>query len=281
MKRRIFLKTMGGAAGAALTGCSTSGVGHSNSEFQKKALKSLRSKNRTARRKTNTYGLGDAVPKKTGTPFDLHIRMPGWFPDAADFPDENLSYKRLFAEEVVARKQGSRKYQSFPVHLKDPNEASKNWVLGAKLKQVDDIQDAAGKKLTEFVRAIAVRVRQYNASLYRLRRLHFYWDHKQDAEDIPTANPWETHPPDITDPDEFPKIVSEAEADWLKVTNELNHFLETTGKGAFKFTLLAADMVSVNGYIMSMRIVVQKDIREAGGSSSHVSISSPFSSSTK
>ena len=90
-----------------------------------------------------------------------------------------------------------------------------------------------------------------------------------------------------------------AETDWVRVTNQLNKLLETasTEGNNFGIELLAADMIAANGYIFSMRVVVKKRRAtaaaaadpaavawwrpEVGGSSSHVSISSTFSSSSQ
>ena len=87
-----------------------------------------------------------------------------------------------------------------------------------------------------------------------------------------------------------------AEADWTKVSNQVNDLLETasSGSSSFGIELLAADMVAANGYIVSMRVVANEPSEnggpaspgiaapEVGGSSSsHVSISSAFSSSSQ
>ncbi len=129
--------------------------------------------------------------------------------------------------------------------------------------------------------------RQYNASLYRLRRLHFCHKYQHRPHDWPSPNPWAAKPgdnPDPFSPPGFNQRIKEAQDNWNTITDNLSTYLETTGDGAFGFTLLAADMVAVNDYVMSMRIVVERThkggihAKELGGSSSHVSLSSPFSS---
>jgi hypothetical protein len=72
------------------------------------------------------------------------------------------------------------------------------------------------------------------------------------------------------------------------VTNALDEFIDEihTNYGSLKIS--AADMIEVNGYIVSMRVIADNSNQDGsgtyrttqiGGSSSHVSISSAFSSS--
>jgi hypothetical protein len=83
-------------------------------------------------------------------------------------------------------------------------------------------------------------------------------------------------------------MVEDAEADWIKVCDKVNDLLETASKdgNTFGVKLLAADMIAANGYIVSMRVMVDGGQSVGGaappevdGSSSHVSVSSAFSSS--
>ena len=81
--------------------------------------------------------------------------------------------------------------------------------------------------------------------------------------------------------------MADSERDWVKVTTDLNKFIEDAMERYNDSQLLAADMIEVNGYIVSMRVVItplnppsseMMHILEHNGSSSHVSISSAFSS---
>ena len=286
MKRRTFLTTVGGAAGAAaLGGCSTAkGSGNGGKRPG------------TGRRATTTYGLGPVTGPKANSPFTLPVRQPGWFPDGADV---NCQPKRLFLEEVAGITKRSM-LQTFPVEF-DYTGRSNKWILGSRIDatKTDD--------LTKFIQRLAVKVRQYNASLYRLRRLHLYWDYQDRPSqlvDPPKRNPHgdpKTEPKPKQDLPGFKQMVKDAETDWVKVTNQLNKLLETASSDGnnFRIKLLGADMIAANGYIVSMRVVskkLQTDAAapverpagavawappEVGGSSSHVSISSTFSSSSQ
>jgi hypothetical protein len=244
------------------------------------------------RRATPTYGLSSMTSADPGTAFTLRVRQPGWFPDGADVGSQR---KRLFLEEVAGITQTGL-LETFPVEF-NYNGSSKKWILGSGISASQD-------SLTKLVRKLAVKVRQYNASLYRLRRLHFYWDYKDRAPQLvrfPQANPYgdpKTNPDPINDVPGFKKMVKAAEADWTKVTDQVNDLLETASSdgNSFGIKLLAADMIAANGYVVSMRVVAKDPGTnggpgpvppgaipppEIGGSSSHVSISSLFSSSSQ
>jgi hypothetical protein len=201
--------------------------------------------------------------------------------------------QRLFLEEVAGTTDTGLT-QTFPVEF-DYTGTSKKWILGSR---IDTTQTDS---LTNLVQRLAVKVRQYNASLYRLRRLHFYWDYKdQDPRLVtfPPPNPYgdpKTAPDPANDLQGFKNMVQDAEVDWTKVSDQVNTLLETasTDGNSFGITLIAADMIAANGYIVSMRVVVTQPGTnpepgtpggvpppEPGGSSSHVSIYSPFSSSS-
>jgi hypothetical protein len=250
----------------------------------KKSLvaKSVVKKNRG---QTPTYGLSSLGAADPSSPFTLAVRPPGWFPDGVDIGTKKR--QRLFLEEVAGITKTSL-LQTFPVEF-DYKGTSKKWILGSRIDttQTDD--------LTNFIQKLAVRVRQYNASLYRLRRLHFYWDYQgQTAQlvDFPPANPFgdpKTNPDPVNALPAFKQMVQDAENDWTKVSDKVNELLETASSDGnnFGITLLGADMIAANGYIVSMRIVgIPKASGpgiappEEGGSSSHVSISSPLSSSS-
>jgi hypothetical protein len=283
MKRRTFLTTVGGAAGAAaLGGCCSPGKGSG---------KNARPPGRTGRGQTATYGLSSISSAQPGGPFTLPVRLPGWFPDGADIGGER---KRLFLEEVCGITPGDV-VVPFPVEF-DYTGTSKKWILGSRL----DMRHPTD--FTRFLQRLAVRLRQYNGSLYRLRRLHFYSYYKdRDPRKVnfPRPNPHgdpKTTPDPKNDSPRFQQMVKEAEADWVKVTDQVNDLLEKaySDNNSLGVKLLAADMIAANGYIVAMRVVANKARTaaghgaagepppEPGGSdSSHVSISSAFSSSSQ
>jgi hypothetical protein len=248
----------------------------------------MKTKSKKMRGQTRTYGLSSITAEDPNTPFKLHVRQPGWFPDGVDIG--TAKRKRLFLEEVVGITPTDITVP-FPVEF-DYAGTSKKWILGSR---IDATQT---DKFTTFVRRLAVKLRQYNASLYRLRRLHYYWYYKdQDPRLVtfPKPNPHgdpKTNPDPIGDIKEFKKMVKAAEADWTKVNNQVNNLLETASSdgNTLGIKLLAAEMIAANGYIVAMRVVanpppvtpgVAPPPEPGGSESSHVSISSPFSSSSQ
>lgn len=239
---------------------------------------------------TRTHKLGPIEDQpSTHSMFTMRRRMPGWHPDA----DDNGYGKRkeLFIEEAVGRDQ-HRTLQPFPVPtskdgttpvpFREPTNAAdgpefNQWILGGPIPDEQPRESA----LTTLLRELAVLARRYNASLYRLRRLHFFVTVGRDlAAPLPPKNPFGDK--DLTaDPVVLQRMVNEAEQDFKNVTKAIDHFIDNAEFGPFQLRLLAADMVEVNGYIVSMRVVARDFAPnvEAGGSSSHVSISSAFSSS--
>src|SRR5689334_22285039 len=118
MKRRKFLNTVGGAAGAAaLGGCCTMAKPRSDPGQNHGGKR--------GRGQTATYGLSSVTPPDPNSPFTLNVRQPGWFPDGLDIGGQR---KRLFLEEVAGIKQNNV-VESFPVEF-DYNGRSKNWILG-------------------------------------------------------------------------------------------------------------------------------------------------------
>lgn len=236
------------------------------------------------RSETPTYGLSSISSAAANSLFTLPIRPPGWFPDGADFGKKKG--QRLFLEEVAGITDTGLT-ETLPVEF-GYTGTSKKWILGSS------IDPTKTDNLTKFVQTLAVKIRQYNASLYRLRRLHFYWDYKdQDPRlvNFPPANPHgdpKTRPDPINDVPGFKKMVKDAETDWTNVSNQVNDLLETASSdgNSFGVTLFGTDMIAANGYIVSMRVVAKPPVApglpppEVGGSSSHVSLSSAFSSSS-
>jgi hypothetical protein len=252
------------------------------------------------------------------------MRMPGWYPDAIPistrdgtepeyvFPDEAIKY--VSPGEALSRSVPAGFYP-FPVpHSEDihgtdtpflePKDASdwtrfNRWIYGHAIPE-----PARGEALlTTLIRHLADHVRRYNAALYRLRRLHFYNtvssrnSGPSPTIPLPPQNPHgdpSDFPLPAPDSDRFCELAKDAEKEWTTVTTVLNAFIEAEfpppgstppGSNAPKLKIEAADMIEVNGYIVSMRVVAsdpEKPVRpnEVGGSSSHVSVSSAFSSSS-
>jgi hypothetical protein len=269
--------------------------------------------NEITRHEVKTYKLNKIEGENPDTPenpnpFTLPLRMPGWFPDGIELPWHQT--QRLFPEEVIGRsingipipfgvqfcepppapgssKRGAKdaKDSPRPAAQTDPHK----WILGNRIYEPHRGETAQGMTpLMRLICDLAKRIRKYNASLYRLRRLHFwfkYRDYKHDKNcKFPPPNPYG----DVKDlPDagscEFRKLAQDSEKDWVRVTNDINNFIESAMDNYQDgCQLMLADMVEVNGYVVSMRVIVVPGPvhpNEPGGSSSHVSISSAFSSS--
>jgi hypothetical protein len=286
VKRRKFLKTVGAAAGAAALAASKA-VSQTQSSKKTAVLKAkvFDTDDDPTHDAQMTFGLGTVTdprnpndPKDSPGPFKRRVRAPGWYPDAESSKDVKCG--RLFLEEVIGKKKNSY-LESLPVPFGGHPEDSKRWALGSRLITKDDLPDNAtqeDKDFLEFVRGLARLARTYNAALYDLRRLHFYWDYRKTPAGViwPPPNPHgkQRGIPNLSTMDQagdpFNDWVKAAEEDWRTACRDLNKTLET-------LSLLAADMVCVNNYIISMRVVTQTT-KEVGGSSSHVSLSSAFSS---
>jgi hypothetical protein len=223
---------------------------------------------------TETYKMSSTVPDVSGI-FTLPIRLPGWHPDGISdkkpqpvFPDEAL--------KCVSRKTG-KKFIPF-----NPLKRGTKWILGSKIKR------SAKKDFPAMVWDLAHLVRKYNASLYSLRRLHLYNISKGTIKMKQNQHGGD---PDL--PNGFlgisdrKKLAKAAEADWKSVITQINTFLDEQNMSTYALKLVAVDMVEVNGYIVSMRVVSNNMDSEGnspvnelpGSSSSHVSINSRFSSS--
>jgi len=258
------------------------------------------------RDETVTYKLGD-LEADPDSPFSLPIRMPGWFPDGVELPWRNV--QRLFPEELIGIRPDLTPIP-FGVQFCEPSSNPKKkkkgaagasaqpdnpqkWILGDRIYEPTKAQTTSGwPPLMCLMCDLAKRIRKYNASLYRLRRLHYWFKFNKyvanDNSTFPPANPrgGDVDFKDLPDPntDAFRKLARSAETDWIKVTNELNAFIEGAQLGypthiiVPEIRLVALDMVEVNGYVVSMRVATRVGLSEVGGSSSHVSISSAFSS---
>jgi hypothetical protein len=237
-------------------------------------------------KKTTTHKLGE-IKNQFGPAaaiFTMQRRIPRWHPDADD--DGSGGRKELHIEEAI-RVNSSGKFERFPVPtsaghaFEEPTGAAdgavfNRWILGGKIEE----QRPGESALTKLLRDLAVLVRRYNASLYRLRRLHFFLNAPAGSP-LPPRNPAgdEELPP--TGGRTIEDMVKDAEKDWKKVTKEIDDFIDNRPPHPTGLRNIMADMVEVNGYIVSMRVVTNAtDERPViGSSSSHVSISSAFSSS--
>jgi hypothetical protein len=215
-------------------------------------------------------------PGQTSTPFTMRMRDPGWHPDATD--DGTGKREELFLEEAIGRDEEGFLIP-FGVPFLEPTPGDRDefnrWILGGAVPD-----PAPGETpLTSLVRELATACRRYNASLYRLRRLHYHFNDPEDP--LPPRNPHgDPELPPVGTP--IDQLVADAERDWKTVVIPKIHDLldkpqSFSGK---EIKVVAADMIEVNGYIVSMRVVARGVVEGAqiGGSSLHVSISSAFSS---
>jgi hypothetical protein len=231
------------------------------------------------------------LPGGGPSPFTLDLRSAGWHPDATE--DVKGDRRELFIEEAIGLDSSglipfpvpkSKDASGNDVPFKEPATSAEfaqfnRWILGGSIP--DALTGEA--PLTSLLRDLAGWCRRYNASLYRLRRLHFVAYNPDQTAPIPPKNPH-------GDPDLPPtggvtlaQLIADAEANWRDiVVPGMNQLLdEPQTYGSHTIEVIAADMVEVNGYIVSMRITVRDVVAggQIGGSSSHVSISSAFSSS--
>ncbi len=227
--------------------------------------------------------------------FQLKRRMPGWRPDT-----KNGGNQKLYPEEMLLKE--NEKFAAFrhPKENKsiltepDPMAPAaewhefNSWIVGSPLKT------GSSKEFDMFLNSLARFVRRYNAALYWMRRLHFH----ENATAMPEQEfPRNSHGDQDNGEDlpdkgtqKFRDWVADAEKAWKVRIDELNYLLAGKLGDSFDFGFIdtKADMIEVNGYIVSMRVVAQekpwtaKDvgIKQIGGSSSsHVSINAAFSSS--
>jgi hypothetical protein len=193
----------------------------------------------------------------------------------------------VFPEETVGKGQDG-KMRSHPVEF-EYKGISKKWILGGPIA---DPAPTGHENFTALVRALAVKVRKYNASLYRLRRIHYCNKFDPTKHHWPHANPDGGEDKDPTAGDVAGRV-AKAEQNWCDVADELDGFLERAKIGypydpndpniKTVIKLVGLDTTAVNNYIIAMRVVVQSIVPpppEVSGSSSHVSIPSPFSSSS-
>jgi len=301
VRRRAFLQTAAQTAAGIALGKAT--------QFQVKAAQ--KGVSRKKRDNAISKKLGDLQPHPDpNTAFHKlkQRRMPGWRADTADVGNPKDEY--YFEEEAIAQRNvnGAYVYHRFPppnlfpeppqgqhpTPFKEPANPNdyaawhtfNQWMLGGFLDE-DSTTD-----FDILLNEISKRVRRYNAALYWLRRLHF-------AEDAPpNSTPPPSNPHGDNDDNgnytpvkgtaDFKNRVSLAEDEWMNAVDSLNKIFsgDEVPHPNPNLPYIAADMIEVNGYIVSMRIIAQKDDFKAkgtvgayevvGSSSSHISISSAF-----
>ena len=192
--------------------------------------------------------------------FRLYKRMPGWKPDTIK---DNGARSILYIEEVVKAVEVDGKLMRTPFQPSLSDEESKNWMLGYPL--LDQVKD---NDFLDWLQGLSVAARNYNASLYRLRRKHLQKEKNPcQLEALPTDGGIEL-------------TIEEAELSFEKAVEALQKLIPEPEKGI-------VDFVDVNGYIISIRAVREilpktneTSFKQPGGSeSSHWSLSSAFSSS--
>ncbi len=240
---------------------------------------------RPVRRETATYKLGSINSELDCSPFRLLSRMPGWHTDAID--DPTGARQELFPEEAIGRDSESGGSIPFPVSF--DTDPPYPW-LGGGIKAQGSNQDS---DLTLLIRELARRCRCYNSHLHVLRQYHYTFKYElpPPASQHNPCGPTDENgvlfpPPDPNNPD-FNLIAMKVESRWVCASKHLNALLEPGGAAEFHLGLVAGDLIEVNGYIVSVRVVANADragqkiephILEPSGSSSHISISSAFSS---
>ena len=290
--RRAFLKTAATMGTAAAIG--------SSSIRNATAARSEQTRKKKPRENNESKKIGPIEDQPQQSVFRKleRRRMPGW---RGDTLGRFLTGDETFYPEQLLRVENGH-YDPFghvnpnanilkpppPDPPQDPEELRKwqqqwlefnTWVLGAPRK--------TEKRTTfdDFLDEIGNRVRRYNAALYWMRRLHFH------ENDIPISKPPDYNEngddekdlPDLSTTDgkeKFEALAKKAVARWEKAVKDLNQILAGEGEWERReFEDTNADMIEVNGYIVSMRVISKPENRELGGSSSsHISISSAFSS---
>jgi len=280
--RRAFIKTAAQVAvGSTLVGCACPPKGKKLSATGKP---------------------GGHAPHPQGSKFKGELKLPGWLPDTTVIDEQYLFLEEAlhkgtggFDAFAAPRTAAGAFQEPLPTDSPDKWNSFNSWILGAPFtKKPGDDFDA-------LLEEIANCARRYNAALYWMRRLHLY--EKAKLLNIPIStpplrNPHGDHdrgpnddPAKWTDED-FKRMIPEAQKDWNMAVKGLDSVLKRTGS----LGSIWADMIQVNDYIVSMRIVSQttyadppksanaelptkpKTVPYIGGSSSHISVSSALSS---
>ena len=234
----------------------------------------------------------DKNGREVPSSFQFKRRMPGWYPDG--YKNFLGSRREVFMEEFLkldtdglhpfpipsSSFSSSSVSRVFPFEEPGANAKAEDWVAFYKWVVGHPISNGSDV-LTTICRELASLVRKYNAVLYELRRLHYHENAPEKSALMP-YNPHGGFEQNLPEKDtvEFIKRVGETEKQWAEVTKNIGEFLAEDRNGL----RVTADMIEVNGYIVSMRVLAQSQpvppgtarTEEVGGSSSHVSISSAF-----
>ena len=233
---------------------------------------------------TKHYKLSDVV-ESTLTKFDLRLRMPNWAPDIIEFKKlDNLGRpisftQAAFVEEALAAITKDNKPDRLPFISSVSALGSKDSILGVEFSPSGSDYT---KHFDAWLRILLDHFRRYNASLYRLRRIHLIAENNTSTMD--------PIPGDTISND--PQSPEKAEEDYVNNVNALQKALDTKIPGDKYLPIV--DAIQVNGYVVSVRAVgkihtgVPTTLADGkhhimtpqpGGSlSSHISISGPFSS---
>ncbi len=255
--RRQFLKKAGRAAAASglagiglAGGCSTPGRAGSPNPSPK------------SRPDRRSKKLGPDKDNNLPPKFSLRRRMPYWAPDEMDGPGGTAI--TLYPEEALRLEDKKSMCLDAPPLVDGP--AFQEWALGSKL-------DPKKVPFDDWLVKLCKLIRSYNRALYRLRAARLKEEQNKDLmKPLPDDN--------VTPGGE--------EHDWTRIVKEMADHLHPAKDPPDRPHPVAVDMIEVNGYIISVRAVAgvpadsQRDgpnVRQIGGSeSSHISISSAFSS---
>lgn len=255
---------------------------------------------------TITTKLGAVAPPDatSNSPFTLPRRLPGWHSDstvkktdisiherAILYPEEALEHspKGAFLPPPIPEFDGVPFAEpSAETHPEEWLKYIRRWIVGNPIVETDS------KEFYLLLLELAQLARNYNADLYRLRRLHYYHLAATGAAEgpLPPRNPHgEVDDPEPRNPVKFAEQVRDAETHWKHSTAAIDAYINGEHRG---LKIATADMVEVNSYIVSMRIILAPKViasgaltldptdptGHAGTSSSQVSVSSNKSSSS-
>lgn len=289
--RRNFIKKAGQIAlGSTLAGCATIGQDSKAGRGDKAPKPGL---------PLVIGGPGEQDPHPPDSEFKGKRRLPGFVPNTTE-----VDCEYLFLEEALYREDGTKDIfhaflspqsptaGSMPFDEPQTNDpanwhAFNAWILGVPFVN-------RGTEFDSVIFRIAQKARNYNAALYWMRRLHFHETYYHRGDSVkPPVKPSPVPPPrnpkgdkDMNVPADqwglphFKAWAKKAQGDWKDAVKDLNQALKAASHPPFKH--IWVDMIQVNDYIVSMRVVGRADDighREIGGSSSsHIYVSSPFAS---
>lgn len=196
--------------------------------------------------------------------------MPYWAPDELIHEDsrDGSRCERLYVEEALKIDDGSGTVRRHPFQP-DIEDTGGQWVFGEKAWTPD-----TARLFDVWLAELCELARQFNRALYRLRKLRL------EAEHHGTMDPLPDDPGTIS--------AGQAEGMYIAAVESLSRHLD---RKVTPGTSRVADMVQINGYVVSVRVVdgvVLEDgtstgapvrVMQPGGSdSSHIYLSSPFCS---